>query len=234
MPVIPANPKKARNSLKDFGTDHSATALIFSGLVLIPPSDTTCPRKETDFWNNTHFSGFNFSPAERNRFSITFQMLMSCLKKTVVSSKYTRRTWKCNPDITMSIRRWNVAWALQSRKSEWHRPKLVHTARTDKHRFITILWINQDLMIRWTQIKHGEPLRWCHGVQTRIDMRCLYGLPSSTDDSWRNSGMMIWSIFFTHQDGFDAYGLEAVSMTLCSKTVYLSLNHFHIRRRITS
>ena len=63
---------------------------IFFGLVLIPSSDTMCPRYSNFHLKNSHLDGFNFSPNAES-FSKTMHSLFNCsssvLENTMMSSK---------------------------------------------------------------------------------------------------------------------------------------------------
>ncbi|KRZ52309.1 hypothetical protein T02_11579 [Trichinella nativa] len=66
-----------------------------------------------------HLEGFIFSPApcSRENTSSSFSRCSAAsLLKTIMSSKYTIQVVQCSPQRTVSIRRWNVAGALQSPK----------------------------------------------------------------------------------------------------------------------
>lgn len=77
-----------------------------------PSSDTMWTKHSTFFWRKEHFDGFSFSPASFI-LSNTTQKLSKCSLK-LFPNQLRHQCDHCKPARTRSIRRWNVAEALQS------------------------------------------------------------------------------------------------------------------------
>lgn len=110
------------------GSGQLATALIFSGSVLIPSRSIICPRYRIWSTQNLHLSGFSRRCAFRRRRKVSVsnsRCSLNVLLMMIISSRYTNTCGSKSGPRTVSSNRWNVAGAECNPNGitlKWNRP----------------------------------------------------------------------------------------------------------------
>lgn len=143
--------------------DHPCIAVILSGSVLIPSSETTWPRNLTDLWKRTHFEGFSFRLASHS-------LVKTCSSRsssrsivgagTIMSSMYRRHSDHWRPLRTSSISLSKTDGLVPKPNGvtvNWYSPWLVENAVFSRSLGSRPIWKNPWLRSR--QLNHFEPFK---------------------------------------------------------------------------